>query len=122
MPLYAGFDLGGTHLKYGLIDEGGKIAFSARAESPAKIEELIHLLERIWQDLKKREKQSIRAVGFGFPGIFGLEEQKIFQSPNYPELDNFALTPALSRFIEVPFCVNNDANMAAFGEFKCGAG
>ena len=56
MPLYAGFDLGGTHLKYGLIDDGGKIAFSARAESPAKIEELIHLLERIWQDLKKREK------------------------------------------------------------------
>lgn len=122
MPLYAGFDLGGTHLKYGLIDDGGRILFKARAESPAKIEELIHLLKRIWQDLKKREKQGIRAAGFGFPGIFSLEEQKIFQSPNYPELDNFALTPALSRFIEVPFCVNNDANMAAFGEFKCGAG
>jgi glucokinase len=122
MPLYAGFDLGGTHLKYGLIDDGGRIAFSARAESPAKIKELIHLLEIIWQDLKKREKQSIGAAGFGFPGIFSLEEQKILQSPNYPELDNFALTLSLSRFIEIPFWVNNDANMAAFGEFKHGAG
>jgi glucokinase len=122
MPLYAGFDLGGTHLKYGLIDEEVRILYKARAETPTKIEELIHLLERIWQNLKKREKQSIGAVGFGFPGIFSIEEQKIFQSPNYPELDNFDLAPALSRFIEVPFWVNNDANMAAFGEFKCGAG
>jgi glucokinase len=122
MPLFAGFDLGGTQLKYGLIEEGGKILFEARAETPAKVEELIHLLEGIWQNLIKREKQSIRSVGFGFPGIFSIEEQKIFQSPNYPELDNFDLTSALSQFIEVPFWVNNDANMAAFGEFKCGAG
>jgi len=122
MPLYAGFDFGGTHLKYGLIDDGGRIVFDTRAESPAKIAELINLLKKIWQDIKKRKKGDIKAVGFGFPGIFSLEKQKIFQSPNYPELDNFALTPALSRFIEVPFWVNNDANMAAFGEFKCGAG
>ena len=61
-------------------------------------------------------------MGIGFPGIFSLEEQKILQSPHYPELDNFDLTPALSRFIEVPFWINNDANMGAFGEFKCGAG
>ena len=122
MPLFAGFDLGGTHLKYGLIDQEGSVLYKARAETPAKIEELIHLLKGIWQNLKKREKQSIKSVGFGFPGIFSLEEQKIFQSPNYPELDNFDLIPALARFIEVPFWVNNDANMAAFGEFKCGAG
>lgn len=122
MPLYAGFDLGGTHLKYGLIDERGRIVFSARVESPAKIDELINLLRRIWKTLKKREKEGIEAVGFGFPGIFSLEEQITYQSPNYPELDNFELIPVLSRFIEVPFCVNNDANMAAFGEFKCGAG
>ncbi len=122
MPLYAGFDLGGTHLKYGLIDERGRIVFSARVESPVKIDELINLVRRIWKTLKKREKEGIEAVGFGFPGIFSLEEQITYQSPNYPELDNFEPIPALSRFIEVPFCINNDANMAAFGEFKCGAG
>jgi len=122
MPLYAGFDLGGTHLKYGLIDERGRIVFSDRVESPAKINELINLLRRTWKTLKKREKKGVEAVGFGFPGIFSLKEQRIFQSPNYPELDNFELIPALSRFIDVPFWVNNDANMAAYGEFKCGAG
>ncbi len=50
------------------------------------------------------------------------KEQKIYQSPNYPDIDHFDLLPALSRFIKVPFTINNDANMAAFGEYKKGAG
>jgi glucokinase len=100
MPLYAGFDLGGTHLKFGLIDSN----------------------EKLWDDLKKKDKRRIEAVGFGFPGIFSLEQQRILQSPNFAELDNFDLIPSLSEFIKVPFWINNDANMAAFGEFKCGAG
>lgn len=122
MPLYAGFDLGGTHLKYGLIDERDQVIFNEKSTTPPSIDDLISLLRKTWESLKKREKERIAAVGFGFPGIFNLKEQKIFQSPNYPAIDNFDLIPALSRFVEVPFCVDNDANMATFGEFKRGAG
>lgn len=122
MSLYAGFDLGGSQLKYGLIDEKGQVLFSAKVNTPSKIEKLIQLLKSIWENLKKKQKKHIAVCGFGFPGIFNIEEQKIYQSPNYPELDHFALLPALSRFIDVPFWLNNDANMAAFGEFKLGAG
>jgi len=122
MSLYAGFDLGGSQLKYGLIDNRGKVLFSHKVDTPSKIEELINLLKRIWENLKRKEKNPIAACGFGFPGIFNIEEQRIFQSPNYPEIDHFALLPALSQFIDVPFWLNNDANMAAFGEFKLGDG
>ncbi len=120
MPVLAGFDLGGTQLKYGLVDSKGKILYEGKTSTPPTIDGLMELLEETWRALKKKEK--IEAVGFGFPGIFSLDKQRILQSPNYAELDNFELIPALSRFIEVPFSVNNDANVAAFGEFKCGAG
>lgn len=122
MFLYAGFDLGGTHLKYGLIDKKGKVNFKDKVSTPPKIQDLILLLEGIWEKLKKKEKDRIAACGFGFPGIFHGEDKKIYQSPHFPELDKFDLFPALSRFIDVPFWMNNDANMAAFGEHKCGAG
>lgn len=122
MSLYAGFDLGGTHLKYGLIDEKGEVVFNEKSTTPPSMDDLIPLLRKTWETLKRSKGERIEAVGFGFPGIFNLEEQKIFQSPNYPEIDNFDLIPALSRFVEVPFWVDNDANMAAFGEFKRGAG
>jgi len=122
MPIYAGFDLGGTHLKFGLTDSTGKIIFDSKTATPPTIKQLLELLEKLWNDLKRKETRKVAAIGFGFPGIFSLNQQRILQSPNYAELDNFDLLPALSAFIEVPFWVNNDANMAAFGEYKCGAG
>jgi len=122
MSLYAGFDLGGTKLKYGLIDERGRLVFKDKAASPASIDELLDLIKATWEKMKSREKKKIEAIGFGFAGFFSLKEQKILQSPNYPSLDNFDLFPSISQFIEVPFWLDNDANMAAFGEWKCGAG
>jgi glucokinase len=122
MPVYAGFDLGGTHLKYGLTDPTGKIIFNSKTATPPTIVELLKLLEKLWDDLQRKEQRKVAAIGFGFPGIFSLDQQRILQSPNYAELDNFDLIPALSEFIKVPFWVNNDANMAAYGEYRCGAG
>ena len=122
MSVYAGFDLGGTQLKYGLIDGAGNILRRGKAATPSTIPELISLLESLWTELKNGAPRKIRGVGFGFPGIYSLKERKIFQSPNCPELDDFDLYPALAEMIEVPFWVDNDANMAAFGEWKRGAG
>ena len=120
--LYAGFDLGGTQLKYGLIDEGGTVVLKEKTPSPGSIDSLLGLLERVWQDLKKDHPGRIKAAGFGFAGFFSLREQKILHSPNYPSLNGFDLVPAFKRFLDVPFRIDNDANMAAFGEYKHGAG
>jgi glucokinase len=122
MSLYAGFDLGGTQLKYGLLDERNRLVFKNKVPTPPKIRGLVQLLGELWEDLKKKERRTIKAVGFGIPGIFSLKEQKTIQSPNIPELDNFNLHGAISRFMEVPFWLDNDANMAAYGEYRCGAG
>ena len=120
--MHAGFDLGGTALKFGVVDEAGKILHESQVSTPENLEKLLQTLEDIWTTLKNNHLQQLQTAGFGIPGIFCSKEQKILQSPNYPDLDDFALVPALSRFIDVPFHINNDANMAAFGEYKCGAG
>jgi len=122
MPLFAGFDLGGTGLKYGLLDRRGSLVFKDEASSPPAIDELIVLFGRLWESLKKRERREIRAAGLGVPGIFNLRQQKILQSPNYPSLDGFPLRRALAGLIDAPFWIDNDANLAAYGEFRCGAG
>jgi glucokinase len=121
-PFFAGFDLGGTHLKYGLVDRTGKIVYESHVETPKNMESLLRIIQKIWKELKTKEGPAIRGAGFGFPGIFSLKEKRILQSPNYPGIDNFPLIPSLSRFVDVPFCMNNDANLAAYGEYRCGAG
>jgi len=122
MPLYAGFDLGGTQLKYGLLDERLDLVFKSKAPTPPTMTGLLELFSKLWEELKKKERRTVKAVGFGIPGIFSLKEQKIYQSPNYSDLDGFDLRPAIARFIKVPFWIDNDANIAAYGEYRCGAG
>ena len=120
--MHVGFDLGGTALKFDIVDDTGKIISESQVDTPKNLGKLLQILEEIWITLKNNHQQQIQTVGLGIPGIFSSKEQKILQSPNYPSLDNFALVPALSRFIDVPLFVNNDANMAAYGEYRCGAG
>ena len=121
-PLYAGFDLGGTQLKYGLIDGQGTLAFKDRTPSPASVEDLMGVIGDIWKQLRAKHGARIASAGFGFAGFFSLKDRKILHSPNYPSLDGFALAPALGRVLDAPFRIDNDANMAAYGEWKHGAG
>jgi glucokinase len=121
-PCDAGFDIGGTRLKYGLIDSEGRLVFKGQTRSPEAMADILGVLEETWALLKRKSPGPIRSCGFGIAGFYSRKEQKIIQSPNYPSLNGFPLVPAFRKFIDVPFRIGNDANMAAFGEFKHGAG
>jgi glucokinase len=121
-PLYAGFDLGGTQLKYGLIDGHGALVFKDKAPSPGSSGGLMGLIGDVWKKLRAEHGARLASAGFGFAGFFSLKDQKILHSPNYPSLDGFDLVPALEKVLDAPFRIDNDANMAAYGEWKHGAG
>jgi len=122
MELYCGFDLGGTRLKYGLVDTDGSVILDDSEKSPQKTKDLFTLFKKLLTNLTLSQQQAIKAVGFAFPGIFSQREQKIIQSPNYPSLDGKELVPLLTPLIDKPFFINNDANLAAYGEYCVGAG
>ena len=122
VPIYAGFDLGGTQLKYGAIDAEGRLVLKGKTPSPGSMKELLAALEKIWDRLKAEGPGPVESCGFGFAGFFSLKDQKVLSSPNYPCLNGFDLVPALRKFIDTPFRIDNDANMAAYGEYMYGAG
>lgn len=118
----AGFDIGGTQIKYGLVDRDGRLALKGRVRSPEAMADFLAVLEETWTDLKKKAPGPIRSCGFGIAGFYSIKDRRILQSPNYPSLNGYPILPALRKFIEVPIRIGNDANMAAYGEFQCGAG
>ncbi|MGB7296641.1 MAG: ROK family protein, partial [Candidatus Aminicenantales bacterium] len=122
MPLFAGFDLGGTQLKYGLLDERLHPVFKGRTPSPPNQGELVTLFRDLWEELTRKERRIIRAAGFGLPGILNHREQRVVQAPNYPSLDGSQMRPAIARFVKAPFWIDNEANLAAYGEYRRGAG
>jgi glucokinase len=122
MALFAGFDLGGTGLKAGLVDDQGRILHSREATSPAAAAEFFGLVETMWQKLTSRSSEPIRAAGFGLPGLFDLRSRRILESPHTGGLDGVEIEAALERLLGVPVRADNDANLAAFGEWRHGAG
>jgi glucokinase len=118
----AGFDIGGTQMKYGLVDSRGRLVFKGRARSPEAMADILAVLGGAWELLKRKAPGPIRSCGFGIAGFYSRRERKILQSPNYPSLDGYPIVPALRKFIDVPVRIGNDANMAAYGEFVHGAG
>ncbi len=119
---YAGFDLGGTNLKYGLVNDKGDVSGKGLAPTPATMDEIIGLMGALLEKMKKDAKGPVRAAGLGIPGLYSQKEKRILQSPNLPELDNYDLQAGLGKVLDVPFWVDNDANLAAYGEWKSGAG
>lgn len=122
MAVYAGLDMGGTNLKYGLVDAQGKVIWSETCPTPPNLRQLLEAIKQIWDTLRKKAPGRITAFGFGLPGIFNRQAKLIHCSPNYSGLNDIPLEPLLSQLIEVPFTIHNDASMAAYGEFRVGAG
>ncbi len=64
----------------------------------------------------------VAAVGLGSPGVLDRAGGIILRSPNLPAFDGFALRDGLSRTLNMPAVLENDANCYALGEWRFGAG
>lgn len=123
----AGLDLGGTNLKFGLVAPSGDVVFTSTR--PAGIDggrdEILQGLGIAMQECIRwadRKKLSVAAVGVGCPGNIDTTTGKsIGPTPHLPDWEGAPIGAALSRF-GYPVMVDNDANLAAYGEFKVGAG
>ncbi len=122
MALFAGFDLGGTGLKAGLVDEDGGVRSKTLAPSPKTAEDFFALVETIWEGMQESAGGPIAGAGFGLPGIFDLGTRRVLKSPHTGGLDGVDVEPELERRLGVPVRVDNDANLAAYGEWRRGAG
>lgn len=64
----------------------------------------------------------IASTGVGVPGPSDPRTGVLIEPPNLPEWHNVAFGPMLKDAVGVPTHLNNDARLAAFGEFRQGAG
>ncbi|MEI6290797.1 MAG: ROK family protein, partial [Chloroflexota bacterium] len=78
---------------------------------------LCHLIQSVMIQDEKVEKIIVAAPGPVNP-ITGV----VSSAPNIPEWTDFPLGPNLSKHFSLPVKVGNDANLAALGEWRFGAG
>lgn len=121
-----GVDLGGTKISTALSDLEGKIINQTTIPTDAHEGEM-PVLNRIINSIEKVVNDSaisyedIKGIGIGSPGPLDAKQGIIITTPNLP-FKNFNLVKPISEKFGVPVFLDNDANVAAIGEFMFGAG
>ena len=125
MKSYAiGIDLGGTTIKAGSVDAGGGIIKTVTMDSLAMSgpQAVIGQLLKAINDLMAQHAgETCTGVGIGAPGVV-TGGSVVKNPPNFAAWERVDLGDAIRREISLKVEVENDANMAAVGESKFGAG
>ncbi|WP_246160502.1 ROK family glucokinase [Nocardioides humilatus] len=118
--LTCGIDIGGTKIAGAVVAGDGTILDEARVVSPATDPEAI---ESTVADLVRTlaARHPVTAVGVGAAGYVDARRATVLFAPNIAWRDE-PLGPELTRLTGLPVTIENDANAAAWGEFRYGAG
>jgi glucokinase len=119
MPLAIGVDIGGTKVAAGVVDDEGKVIDATRRLTPGHdVAETEDTIAEVVNELSARHE--ISAVGIGAAGWIAADRATVLFSPHLA-WRNEPLRDALAEAIGVPVIVENDANAAAWAEYRFGA-
>lgn len=120
----AGIDIGGTKIALALADTDGRVIEKARF--PTRVSDGPRaILERVCSEMERMLEANgarLAAVGVGCGGPLDRRRGLILSPPNFPGWDEFPIVSLLEERFGAPVRLDNDANAAALGEHRLGAG
>ncbi|MCP4179162.1 MAG: ROK family protein [bacterium] len=117
------FDIGGTFIKYGILDNNGDIIIKDKFPTPKTNckNTIPNLLSRKANDLKS--KHNIDAIGVSTAGqVDSIKGKIVFCHSNLPDFTGCEIKNIIETHTNIITYVENDANCAALGEMWHGAG
>lgn len=119
MKYYIGIDLGGSAIKYALLDETGNISIQGKRITPDSIEGFYNEVESIYLELK--DKAVIEGVAMSMPGAVDSDSGFIQGSSATPYIHGPNIKKDLEERLHVRVEIENDANCAALAEVWIGS-
>ena len=121
MTLTIGIDVGGTKVLGGVVDESGKVLTTARKDTPRQGgSALTQTIADVAKELL--QQHSVASVGVSAAGFVSSDRKTMLATPNIADWNGVDLDQQLTQLIGLPVVIENDANAAAWGEAKFGAG
>ncbi|GLV73694.1 ROK family glucokinase [Streptomyces hygroscopicus] len=119
MGLTIGVDIGGTKIAAGVVDEEGTILETSKVSTPQTPEGVVDAIADAVRIVS--EGHDIEAVGIGAAGYVDDKRATVLFAPNI-NWRHEALKDKVEQRVGLPVVVENDANAAAWGEYRFGAG
>jgi glucokinase len=120
VTLAVGVDIGGTKVAAGVVDPEGRVLARARRQTPSRDAALVEktIVEVVGELAASHD---VRAVGIGAAGFVDAARSRVLFAPHLAWRAE-PLRDALLSALDVPVVVENDANAAAWAEWRFGAG
>jgi glucokinase len=117
-----GIDIGGTGIKFGLVNKDGKILFSDKVKTKGypKPDPLPADLKKRIAPVLKEQQLELAGVGIGSPNG-NYFDGTIDHAPNLPWKGLIPLKDYFKKAFRKPVALTNDAKAAAIGEMYFGA-
>ncbi|NJQ02349.1 ROK family glucokinase [Streptomyces zingiberis] len=119
MALTIGVDIGGTKIAAGVVDEEGSILGTCTVATPSTTGGVIDAIAEAVRTVSSGHQ--VEAVGIGAAGYVDDKRATVLFAPNI-NWRHEALKDKVEQRVGLPVVVENDANAAAWGEYKFGAG
>jgi glucokinase len=124
-PVYIGVDLGGTSVRAAQFTD-----YSHHPERKTKqptqaangYAAVIDRLEQAIHEVAPDDLSQVAGIGIAVPGPLDPYKGIIISAPNLPGWENLPLRKMMEERLGRPVYLGNDANLAALGEWKFGAG
>jgi glucokinase len=126
-PLFLGFDVGGTNIKLGVVDERGRVLGHTKiaTEEEQGPREAVRRARLAVDEMLASMGLSladVAAVGLCVPGTMDIPRGMFLEPHNLPQWHYFAIRDCTAEAFGLPVAFANDANAAAFGESWIGSG
>ena len=115
-----GVDVGGTKITAGVISPVGKLLNGVRYPTANIRERLLSTIAEAIAEVKGGYE--VGGVCLAVPGFILARENKILSAANLEAIEGISLKEELGGSTGLQVTVENDANAAAWGEFRFGAG
>ena len=120
MSLSIGVDVGGTKVLAGVVNESGEILKSIRVDTPkaggvAVTESIAGVVKTLADEF------SLKSAGIAVPGYVSSDRQRVLGIPNIKNWHEFNLRDEIYKLINLETIVENDANAAAWAEYRFGS-
>lgn len=122
MVYTVGIDIGGTKIAAGLVSEDGQIIKQARHKTPRTTsDDVLDIISEMVTDFRAEADEEVVGVGVGVPGLVEADHSTIILVANLGwEREPFR--ERVEKATALPATVENDANAAAWAEYRFGAG
>ncbi|MBV8562937.1 MAG: ROK family protein [Actinobacteria bacterium] len=114
-----GVDVGGTKILAGVVSADGHVLRRHERSTPTDTQE--HVVAELETAIAELLDDSVAAIGFGAPSSTDQRRGYLYPTVNTP-LGNIPLRDRIQERFGLPVGLDNDANAAAIGEWKAGAG